>query len=110
MTDFYKEILALSYFREKKSEYIISDLIEILGYNRDQIDELIGRLFTKEYLCYNDNMISITSKGMAFLISQNSDEMSARDDQFFMIKISPESALSLDAPYVPKRFTKKYDG
>ena len=110
MIDYYEEVLALSYFREKKSEYIISELIEILGYNRDQIDELIRRLFTKEYLCYNDNMISITNKGMTFLISRNSDEMSARDDQFLMIKISPESALPIDAPYVPERFTKKYDG
>ena len=56
MIDYYEEVLALSYFREKKSEYIISDLIEILGYNRDQMDELIWRLFAKEYLCYNDNM------------------------------------------------------
>ena len=110
MIDFYEEVLALSYFREKKSEYIISDLIEILGYNRNQIDELIWRLFTKEYLCYNDNMLSITNKGMTFLISQNSDEMSARDDYFLMVKISPESALPIEAPYVPERFTKKYDG
>lgn len=110
MIDYYEEVLALSYFREKKSEYIISELIEILGYNRDQIDELIRRLFTKEYLCYNDNMISITNKGMTFLISRNSDEMSARDDQFLMIKISPEAALPIDAPYVPEKFTKKYDG
>lgn len=110
MTDFYKEILALSYFREKKSEYIISDLIEILGYNRNQMDELLESLFKKEYLCYNENLISVTSKGMTFLISQNSNEMSAEDDHFSMIKICPESALPIDAPYVPKKFTKKYDG
>ena len=110
MTEFYKEILALSYFREKESEYIISELIEILGYNRNQIDELISCLFTKEYLCYKDNMISVTSKGKTFLISQNSDEMSSSDNQFLMIKISPESALPIDAPYVPDSFTKKYDG
>ncbi len=110
MTDFYKEILALSYFREKKSEYTLSELKEILGYNENQMDELIGSLFTKEYLCYDDNMISVTIKGMIYLISQNSDEMNVRDNQFLMIKISPESALPIDAPYVPKRFTKKYNG
>ncbi len=110
MTDFYEEVLALSYFKEKKSQYIISELMEILGYNRNQIDELIERLFAKEYLCYIENLISITSKGVTFLISKNSDEMSASDDQFLMIKISPESALSIDAPYVPEKFTKKYDG
>ena len=47
MTEFYKEILALSYFREKESEYIISELIEILGYNRNQIDELKNTLINK---------------------------------------------------------------
>ena len=104
----YSTVLALSYFKEKGNKYVISELMEILGYTRTQIDDLMNELFAKDYIGYDDDMIHVSKKGMTFLIGNNYDDLSLNDQQFRMIKIDPNSAVSFDYPYVPEKFTKKF--
>lgn len=104
----YSKVLALSYFKEKGNQYVISELMEILGYTRTQIDNLMDELFAKDYIGYNDDMICVSKKGMTFLIGNNYDDLNLNDQQFKMVKIDPNSAVSFDYPYVPEKFTKKF--
>ena len=101
-------MLALSYFKEKGNRYVISELMELLGYTRNQIDDLMDELFAKDYIGYDDDMIHVSKKGMTFLIGNNYDDLNLNDQQFKMVKIDPNSAVSFDDPYVPKKFTKKF--
>ncbi len=104
----YVSLLALAYFKEKGREYLFSELMELLGYNRAQFSELLDTLFGKEYLTYDDNMVSITGKGLTFLISRDQSDMVLHSESTMLLHIKPEMSVPLDAPYVPHRFTKKF--
>ena len=106
----YATILALAYFKEHQEHYLLSELMEILGFNRRQTDALICDLLDKNFISYIDGMIKLTEKGLTFMIANNHDESGVADDNFIMAKIDPPRAVSIDTPYVPKGFTKKYDG
>lgn len=106
----YVSLLALAYFKEKGREYLFSELMELLGHNRAQFSELMNTLFEKEYLTYDENMVSITGKGLTFLISRDQSDMVLHSESTMSLHIKPESSMPLDAPYVPERFTKKYSG
>lgn len=106
----YSFLLALAYFKEKQQAYIISELMEMLGYNRTQVSELVSELIEKGYIVYVDNLISISGKGVTFLVSHNQAEMVLQTDEIRPSRIKPETAISLEAPYVPIEFTKKYSG
>ena len=63
--DQYRILLALSYFKEKKGQYSISELMLILGFNNKQISELIEFLLNNCFLEYNDDfLLVITDKGI----------------------------------------------
>lgn len=102
--------LALTYFKEKREKYSISELMEMLGYNLNQIDELIYNLMHNEYLCYIDNLLSITKKGLTFLISNDNEDICLQADDYVIPHIDPQKALPIDTPYVPDKFVKKYKG
>ena len=106
----YATILALAYFKEHQEHYLLGELMEILGFNRRQIDVLIYDLIDKSLISYIDGMIKLTDKGLTFMIANNHDESDVTDDSFIMVKIDPQRAMPIDSPYVPKGFTKKYDG
>lgn len=103
-------MLALSYFKEKQNKYIVSELMEILGYTQKQMDELLQKLFDEEYICYNEDMIAVAEKGITLLIANDCDDMGTNDMQFNMVKINPEKAMSFEEIYLPERFNKKYSG
>lgn len=102
--------LALSYFKEKKEKYSFNELMELLGYTNKQLEELISNLISSKLVAYVNNLIQITPKGMTCLIANNQNEINIQDREYQIIHINPESALPLESPYVPKKFTKKYNG
>ena len=61
--DDYSMLLALAYFKERQQNYIFSELMELLGFNRIQLANLMDKLFDKEFIAYNNNLASITQKG-----------------------------------------------
>lgn len=104
----YSISLALAYFKEKREHYVIGELAEILGYNGEQITELIQYLLSKQYISYIDDLLAITPKGITLLISKNQDTLFIQEDDFITPHIDPNHALPIDAPYVPVGFTKKF--
>lgn len=102
--------LAISYFREKHEKYLIGELMEILGYNRQQIDALIMRLMQEELLQYEDDLLCLSTKGVSYLIANDQAGISIQVEEINTPNINPQNALALDAPYVPVGFTKKYSG
>ena len=106
----YATSLALAYFREKQEKYIISELMEILGYNRYQIDGLITGLMQKEFLQYENDLLCLSTKGISYLIANDQAGISVSVEEINKPHINPQNALALDAPYVPVGFTKKYKG
>lgn len=103
----YRIPLALTYFKERREQYIIGELAESLGYNSKQINELIKHLIEQGYIDYTDNLLAITSKGIAFLISNDQDAICLQAENIATPYIDPQKALPIDAPYVPVRFSKK---
>jgi len=101
--------LALSYFKEKKNNYILSELKEMLGYGSVQFEEMIFKLISDEYIAYKDDLLSITSKGIKFLIANDQIGSVLESEKLLMKHVKPENALAIDAPYVPAKFTKKYN-
>lgn len=101
--------LALSYFKEKKSNYILSELKEMLGYGNAHFEELIFKLISEEYIAYTDDLLCITSKGIKFLIANDQIDNVLESEKLLMKHIKPENALSIDTPYVPTKFEKKYN-
>lgn len=106
----YVLLLSLAYFKEKGRDYLFSELMELLGFNRVQFSELLDLLIEREYIIYKDNLISVTGKGLTFLISRDQSDMVLHAESTMLLHIKPETAVPLDAPYVPRRFTKKYSG
>ena len=102
--------LALAYFKEKREAYVISELMEILGYNRKQIDTILFALIHKGYLEYVDDLLCITPKGLAYLIGNDQGNIRLQVDNFVTLHIDPQKAQSIDTPYVPRGFVKKYKG
>ena len=101
--------LALTYFKEKRQDYIISELSELLGYNKIQVENLLSVLIDKNYLEYNESLLlSITGKGLTYLIAHNKAEMILKTDEIKPTYINPDTAISSEDPYVPRCFFKKY--
>ena len=102
--------LALTYFKEKRNTYVISELMETLGYNHKQIDSLLSSLMQKGYLQYVNDLLSITPKGLAYLIGNDQGNIKLQVDNLGTPHINPQKAQKLDVPYVPVGFVKKYKG
>ncbi len=100
--------LALAYFREKREKYLIGELMEMLGYNRQQIDALIVRLVQEDFIQYEDDLLCLSPKAVSYLIANDQAEVSIQIEEINTPNINPKNALALDAPYVPIGFTKKY--
>ena len=103
----YSISLALAYFKEKRENYIIGEIAALLGYNGAQVNRLFEYLIEQKYIDYSDDLITITPKGITFLISKDQDNLRSQSDYFVKPHINPEKALPLDVPYVPRGFYKK---
>lgn len=108
MNDF-KNMLVLSYFFQYKRNYLLSQLQTILGLTIDQFEERISSLIELNYLEYKNNLLSITAKGVQFVLSKNIDSFPF-DINHTQIKNSVKSyeTLSPNDLYIPKNFMKKY--
>lgn len=107
--DNYVVLLALTYFKEKGENYLISELMQVIGYNLTQTEDLISALLEKGYIEYQQDLLNLTGKGLAKLISKNQDEMVLCADKICLKYIQPEKAVSYEVPYVPINFQTKID-
>lgn len=102
----FKNLLILSYFFQYKECYVLSKLQQILGLSNIQLENRITDLMNNNFLSYQDNLLSVTSKGAQVVLSKDMDS--------FPFEISvpslgqPSERLSIDDIYIPKRFLKKY--
>lgn len=103
----YTILLALAYFREKKQEYSIGELMEILGLDSVQINKLIESLLEAEYIEYYNSLLQISKKGLTRLISENQDALVLSSKNLKLNHIKPENAVPKDMPFVPKGFNQK---
>lgn len=106
----YSVSLALAYFKEKREHYIVGELAEMLGYNNEQLADLIQHLLEKKYIGYINDLLSITPRGLTRLISKNQDTLLTQEEEFITPHINVRHALAIDAPYVPTNFSKKFKG
>lgn len=106
MTD-YTKILALSYFKQYRQSYVLSDLMKILGIDAVRLDKLITKLMEEDLLIFDEYLLRITEKGLCLIISKNMQGYNELDNEYLNPKIKPDKAWSLDKPYVPKKFMTK---
>ena len=110
MGNTYIELLALVYFKNKGTEYDLSELRYILGLTQLQLDELISILFEKNYLEYSNYVMCLSEKGLSLLKQEQALNHKYKSDEKQLLVIHKEKAISLDTIYVPKDFIKKYSG
>lgn len=102
----YIKQLALAYFYNLGSVYDLSDLLEILGMQRSQLDIMLYELINSEYLSYDNYELKITEKGVLHLISNNINSCFEEFDDFNS-KRENLPKLKINDIYVPKNFNKK---
>ena len=105
----YRVSLVLSYFYTRQEKYDLSELRELLGYTKKQLELLLLKLQEKEYIAYLNNMLTITVLGRSYLIANNQLEANLLDSEIEMPHIHKEQAVPIDQPYVPHGFFKKTD-
>ena len=104
----YTTFLALAYFKEKQSSYLISEMMELLGLTQTQVDNLIGSFIQDGYIGYDDYLLKITPKGLTYLIANNCGTIEVKSKTLPLCHISAEHAKPFDEPYVPEKFLNKY--
>lgn len=102
--------LALAYFKEKGENYDIGEMMEMFGYTWARLSDLLDMIMERQLIAYSDNLIKITNKGLAYLIAHNQGNMNIRKDGIELLYIHPDKAQSIEKPYVPVKFLKKYHG
>lgn len=103
----YINSLTLSYFRSLDGDYDLSELKSLLGLQQNQLDKLIMELKKEGYIAYDDFELKITNKGILHLISNNQIDFSVENSEYNYKHINNSELLSLDKPYVPKKFLTK---
>lgn len=107
--DPYRVSLALTYFHAKQDKYSLCELSELLGATSRQFGELLQELQEKEYIMYQDDLLTVTPRGNTYLIGSNQLDAQILNDDIVMPHIHKDQAFPIDAPYVPKRFFNKTD-
>jgi hypothetical protein len=103
----YASLIALSYFNQYKDNYVLSDLIQILGMTMKKFDDLLSELFSKQYIEYRKNLITITESGTSILVAANMYHYDNDDHEYATLHIDKKAAIPIDQPYVPDRFFTK---
>jgi len=103
----YAVLLALSYFKQYKETYILTDLAEILGYNLTRLDLLIDELLNNEMLLFNGYLLEISNKGIMLLFNNDMNNYDYEDERIIYNTIDPTKAWNIHKPYVPHSFMKK---
>lgn len=107
MTQFRKGYI-LSYFKNHQENYSFSDLASKLGLSVSEIDAIISEMIDDTQLEYNtENMLVLTQKGRLAILNEQFDYISFSDEIKGNGIIHPESALPLDAVFIPENFLSK---
>lgn len=104
----YTTLLALSFLKQYKDNYILSELMKILGFNAEQLDMLIFKLLNDGYLEYKNCMLTVTEKGNEKLVGSNMYQYDDNDTEFIKLHVNRSEALPIDKPYVPDNFMIKH--
>lgn len=105
----FKSMLVLSYFFQYKSRYLLSELQELLGFTSMQLESKIFKLMEDDYLKYEENLLSITRKGLQIVLSRNLDSFPFQIvDDAEVATVSIGKAIELKQIYIPKNFNTKY--
>jgi predicted transcriptional regulator len=108
MNDF-KNLLILSYFFQYKECYLLSKLQEVLGLTNIQLENRITDLMNNNLLSYQDNLLSLTSKGAQIVLSKNIESFPFEINAINATNLTKSSeALTINGFYIPKKFIKKY--
>lgn len=103
----YATLLALSFFKQYKDSYILSELMKILGADAEQLDSLIFELIDSGYIEYQNYMLTITEKGNAELVASNMNQYNDQDIDFIKLHVNQSAVWPIDKPYVPDKFMTK---
>lgn len=103
----YQKTLFLTYFKDCCG-VDFGELSSLLGLSGSILDKLINEMLENEYIAYENYVLKITKKGIRYLISKDQINSCLESDCFILRNISPEDALPLDKPYVPKNFLSKF--
>jgi hypothetical protein len=104
--DEYNKLLILAYFKEFHENYSLQEIKKYLGVTNGYFDNLISQLIDDEFLVYKDYLITLSLKGRTYLINKNMEWYSFDEN---LIDNVDGDKWPLDKPYVPKKFSKKYN-
>lgn len=105
--DNYRKQLTLLYFKTSGYEYDLSELMQLLGLQQNQLDLILLELKNDGFICTNNYEIEITEKGISHLISNNISSNADNSIKYSFNNIVVENLMQLNEPYVPKRFLTK---
>ena len=105
--DEYVFSLALSYLKTYGETYSVSELLNLLGLTKQQMDKLIAHLKSSGFIEYSNYELSITNKGLQHLVIQNQINSVLGKSEYAFIHINKSSAISLETPYIPHKFLTK---
>lgn len=106
----YKNLLILTYFFQKKEMYIFSEIQGLLGLCLDQFDARIDLLLNGGLLACNDNLLTITNKGLEIVLAHNIESFPffyENDKKCDQNIIEFVTQIGINDIYIPKDFDKK---
>lgn len=96
----YRDLLALEYFKNTGKNYSLQELSRILGLTVQQLDELIYKLKSQQYIAYVDYELEITNKGITKLIANDFYDNEEHE-------ILTKEKMNIWDIYIPENFEKK---
>ncbi|MCU6793730.1 hypothetical protein OB236_16620 [Paenibacillus sp. WQ 127069] len=106
--DFRHELI-LIYFASVEDDFLLSDLVELLGIDYGILDEMLQTLINESYLVYDEyNLFVLSEHAQLLLRSKNLHNINL----FELQQKSPikyvDNPLPINGLYVPKHFDKKF--
>jgi hypothetical protein len=109
----YRDILIIFYFNSVKSNYIYSDLVELLGLTYSLVSEKVDTLIEEAYLFLDeDKLIQISEKGLVILREKKFSNIHIFDlyDDKGLANDKISKCLDVNEIFIPKNFDKKFKG
>lgn len=107
----YKNLLILLYFAQVQDNYDYTELRQIMGMTKYQLEERLIYLKEEGLLYYNNFLLEITKEGLTKLNSNyillNNDNSVFSEDDYNYAHIDKSKAISISDIYIPKNFQEK---
>lgn len=106
----FKDKLILMYLNSKKN-YLINDMMVMLGITYSQLYDRLEVLVNTGYLCYYDDVIlQITDKGLELLKTEslNNIDISETYSNDYLSNKNTKQPMGIGDIYIPKNFDKKF--